>query len=61
MAADRRFREVMSGHEDVEDMMIAFVRANCPDNILRGYGCNFWGTGSDSQIQIWCPLAGVPA
>lgn len=52
---------IHTANEDAEEMMIAFVRANCPDDILRGYGCNFWGTGSDSQIQIWCPLAGVPA
>ena len=51
---------IHTANEDAEEMMITFVLANCPDDILRGYGCNFWGTGSDSQIQVWRALASIP-
>lgn len=45
---------IHTANEDAEEVMLAFVRANMPEDVaLRGYGCNFWGTGSDSQIQNW--------
>ncbi|WP_016693299.1 hypothetical protein [Rhodococcus rhodochrous] len=43
-----------TANEDAEEIMLAFIRANMSDDgVLRGYGCNFWGTGSDSQVQNW--------
>ena len=46
---------VHTANEDAEEVMLAFIREHAPagDHILRGYGCNFWGTGSDSQVQHW--------
>jgi len=55
---------IHTANEDAEEDMLAFIRANMPnsdDVALRGYGCNFWGTGSDSQVQNWvtvCDMAG---
>lgn len=44
---------VHTANEDAEEVMLAFIRANAPEGTLRGWGCNFWGTGPDSQIQNW--------
>ncbi|MBM4603161.1 hypothetical protein GS575_09455 [Rhodococcus hoagii] len=44
---------VHTANEDAEEAMLAFIRANAPAGILRGWGCNFWGTGPDSRIQNW--------
>lgn len=47
---------VHTANEDGEEVMVNFIRANAPAGVLRGWGCNFWGTGPDSQIQNWEPL-----
>lgn len=45
---------VHTANEDAEEAMIAFIRTNIPDDVaFRGYGCNFWGTSNESQVQIW--------
>lgn len=45
---------VHTANEAAEEVMLAFIRANMSDDcVLRGFGCNFWGTGSDSQVQNW--------
>ncbi|RDI32417.1 hypothetical protein DEU38_103150 [Rhodococcus sp. AG1013] len=47
---------VHTANEDAEEVMLAFIRANAPSGVLRGWGCNFWGTGPDSRIQNWQPI-----
>ena len=42
---------VHTANEDAEEVMLAFICAHAPEGTLRGYGCNFWGTGNDSVIQ----------
>jgi hypothetical protein len=44
---------VHTANEDAEEVMLAFIRAHAPEGTLRGWGCNFWGTGPDGQIQNW--------
>lgn len=44
---------VHTANEDGEEVMLAFIQANAPAGILKGYGCNYWGTGSDSVIRNW--------
>lgn len=44
---------VHTANEDAEEVMLAFIRAFAPTGTLRGWGCNFWGTGPDSRIQNW--------
>lgn len=46
---------VHTANEDAEEVMVAFIKANAPADecTLRGYGCNFWGTTNESQIQNW--------
>lgn len=46
---------VHTANENGEEVMLGFIRQWAPEGTLRGYGCNFWGTGPDSQIQVWCP------
>lgn len=42
---------VHTANEDGEEVMLAFIRANAPAGVLKGYGCNYWGTGPDSAIR----------
>ena len=44
---------VHTANEDGEEVMLGFIEAHAPAGALKGYGCNFWGTGTDSQIQNW--------
>ncbi|WP_072689323.1 cyclic-phosphate processing receiver domain-containing protein [Rhodococcus marinonascens] len=44
---------VHTGNEAAEARMLDFIRTHAPAGVLRGWGCNFWGTGPDSQIQNW--------
>jgi hypothetical protein len=46
---------VHTANEDGEEVMLGFIREHAPAGTLRGYGCNFWGTGSDSVVQTWVP------
>lgn len=44
---------VHTANEDGQDVMLAFIRAYAPAGVLRGYGCNFWGTSNESREQNW--------
>ncbi len=44
---------VHTANEDAEEVMLGFIRAHAPAGVLRGWGCNFWGTESASQVQNW--------
>ncbi|MFI8660734.1 cyclic-phosphate processing receiver domain-containing protein [Rhodococcus qingshengii] len=44
---------IHTANEDGEEVMLGFIKAHAPEGTLKGYGCNFWGTGPDSQIQNW--------
>ena len=44
---------VHTANEDGEEVMLGFIETHAPAGALKGYGCNFWGTGSDSQVQHW--------
>ncbi|WP_052062020.1 cyclic-phosphate processing receiver domain-containing protein [Rhodococcoides fascians] len=46
---------IHTANEDGEEAMLGFIRANAPAGVLRGYGCNFWGTGPDTVIRTWEP------
>lgn len=39
---------IHTANEDAEEVMLNYVRAHAPEGVLRGWGCNFWGTGPDS-------------
>ncbi|MDF3309770.1 hypothetical protein P3H15_32650 [Rhodococcus sp. T2V] len=44
---------IHTANEDAEEVMLGFIREHAPAGVLRGYGCNFWGTGPDTRIQNW--------
>lgn len=44
---------VHTANEDGEEVMLGFIEAHAPAGTLKGYGCNFWGTGCDSQVRNW--------
>lgn len=42
---------VHTANEDAEEVMLGFIREHAPAGTLRGWGCNYWGTGPDSVEQ----------
>lgn len=54
---------VHTANQDAEDDMLAFIHAHAPAGVLRGWGCNYWGTGPDSieRNQVLEHAADSPA
>lgn len=46
---------VHSANQDGEEILLDALEQYGKTTHLRGYGCNFWGTGSDSVLQTWIP------
>ena len=42
---------VHTANEDGEEAILGFVREWAPAGVLRGWGCNYWGTGPDSVVR----------
>lgn len=48
---------VHTANQDGEEELLRLIANLAPLRSLRGYGCNFWGTGSDSVIRTLVPPA----
>lgn len=53
---------VHTANEDAEELLLEMIKQWAPEGVLRGYGCNFWGTGPDSVVQnhLKPPLGAYP-
>ncbi|MDH6282919.1 cyclic-phosphate processing receiver domain-containing protein [Prescottella agglutinans] len=54
---------VHTANEDAEEVMLGFIHAHAPAGVLRGWGCNYWGTGPDSveRNEVFERAADSPA
>jgi hypothetical protein len=42
---------VHTANQDAEELLLAIIAETAPKGTLKGYGCNYWGTGPDSVVQ----------
>jgi hypothetical protein len=47
---------VHTANLDGEEELLRMIAERAPLRSLRGYGCNYWGTGPDSVVQVKFPV-----